>query len=119
MASSVLETRDSDAKYSVNLERFEDIPYLSQKAIDSNLNSPQCVQHKCKEILPSEINTTEDLIPFGINLCSAKLQEEGKRDNINLDINLVRISLIIGSTSSELIGTNSNLLQRLCGVRGS
>jgi len=122
LASSILESDSSDTKCSVNLEKLKDIPYLSKKAIDSNLNSPQCIQYMCKDLRPNNINTSEDLIPFRINLCSSRMiekEDEKMKDCVNLDINLVKISLILGSISSRFFGANSDLLQCLCDVRNS
>lgn len=70
------------------MERIEDIPYLSRKATDSNLNSPQCVRYRCRDISAGEASAPSESIPFAVNLCASSPAQEEK-DCVNLDISLV------------------------------
>lgn len=86
--------QSSGAEFSVNLDKLEDIPYLSRKTIDSNLNSPQCVHLKTKNLATNEAKSSEEVLPLTVNLCDPNVvKEETTKDTINIDINLVNKQL--------------------------
>lgn len=91
MAISVIEIQSSGTDFSVNLDKLEDIPYLSRKSIDSNLNSPQCIHLKTKDLPNNEVKSSEEVLPLVVNLCDQTIAEEvTTKDIINIDINLVK-----------------------------
>lgn len=89
----MFETQTSEADYAVNLERVESIAYLSKKEINSNINSPQCLNHKCRTFPIETLDPTEETIPFTIKLEPLESTEyenvNGDKESIKLDFNLV------------------------------
>ena len=112
-----MEARATDEEYLKNLEHADSIPYLSKKISDSNRETLKCISHTLCS-LPSKIlkSDNDTPLPFKLNIdafnTSLYEKEEGDKDSIKINVNLVIFGDIIklGKFGSGVVGKNRDLL---------
>jgi len=89
----------SKEEYAQSLEKLDNLPYLSKKAMKSNINSPQCIYHKYQNAKVTKLDPSEPTLPFKIILkpydSKEYEKEEGNKEAIRINLSLVILHITL------------------------